>query len=76
MHINLASEENFVPTSNPADECYLFRKVKQRHDETIHEVYICLKDQGQKCGFIDLNREIKQQVEMATCSNKHQYYSF
>ena len=39
MHINLASEENFVPTSNPADECYLFRKVKQRHDETIHEVY-------------------------------------
>ena len=68
MQINLAFEENFAPTSNPADECYLFHQVKQWHDEAIQEVYIRFKDQGQKCGFMDLNREIKQHLEMATCS--------
>ena len=35
-----------------------------------------MKEQGQKCGFTDLSREIKQQVELATCSNKLRRYSF
>ena len=35
-----------------------------------------LKEQRPKCGFTDLNREIKQQVELATCSNKLRRYSF
>ena len=30
-----------------------FRELKQRQDETIYEFYIRLKEQGQKCGFID-----------------------
>ena len=35
-----------------------------------------MKEQGQKCRFMDLNREIKQQVELITCSNKLRRYSF
>ena len=35
-----------------------------------------MKKQGQKCGFMDLNREIKQHVELATCDNKLRRYSF
>ena len=33
-----------------------------------------LKEQSQKCEFMDLNQEIKQQVELATCSNKLRRY--
>ena len=66
-------EAHFAPTSSPAYECYLFRQLKQRQDEIIREFYIRLKEQ---CGFTDLNREIKQQVELATCSNKLGRYSF
>ena len=72
----LAFEVQFAPTSNPAYECYLFRQLKQRQDKIIHEFYTRLKEQGQKCGFADLNREIKQQLELATCSNKIRRYSF
>ena len=74
--VNAAFETHFAPTSNPAYECYLFRQLKQRQDETIHEFYIRLKEQRQKCGFTDLNREIRQQVKLATCSNKRRRYSF
>ena len=35
-----------------------------------------MKEQGQKCRFMDLNCEIKQQVELVTCSNKFRRYSF
>ena len=35
-----------------------------------------LKEQRPKCGFTDLIREIKQQVELATCSSKLRRYSF
>ena len=72
----LAFEVQFAPTSNRAYECYLFRQLKQRQDKIIHELYTRLKEQGQKCGFADLNREIKQQLELATCSNKIRCYSF
>ena len=75
--INASFEAHFAPTSNPAYKCcYLFRQLKQRQDQTIHEFYIRLKEQDQKCGFKDLNREIKQQVELATYSNKLRRYSF
>ena len=50
--------------------------LKQRQDEIIHEFYLSLKEQGQKFGFTDLNRENKQQVELVTCSNKLRCYSF
>ena len=74
--VNAAFEAHFAPTSNATNECYPFRQLKQRQDETIHEFYIRLKEQGQKCGFTDLNREVTQQVELATCSNKLRLYSF
>ena len=74
--VNTVFEAHLGPTSNPAYECYLFRELKQRHDEIIHEFYVRLKEQGQKSGFTDLNREIKQLVELATCSHKLRCYSF
>ena len=43
---NVAFEAYFVPTSNPAYKCYLFRQLKQRQNKTINEFYICLKEQG------------------------------
>ena len=48
----------FALTSNPACKCYFVRQLKQRHDETTHEFYIRLEEQGQKRGFTGLNREI------------------
>ena len=74
--VNETFEAHFAPTSNPAYECCLFTQLKQRQDETIHQFYIRLKEQGQKCGFTDLNPEIKQYVELATCGNKLRRYSF
>ena len=73
VQVNAAFEAHFALTSN---KCYLFHQLKQWQDETIHDFYICLKEQGQKCGFTDLSLEIKQQVELATCSNELQCYSF
>ena len=57
--VNEAFEANFAPISNPAYECCFFRKLKQRHDETIHQFYISLEKQSQKYVFTDLNRDIK-----------------
>ena len=48
----------------------------QRHGKIIHEFYIRLKEQGQKYEFTDLSRNIKQPVELATCSNKFRRDSF
>ena len=53
-----------------------FLQLKQRQDQTTHSFYIRLNEQVRKCGFVNLNREIKQQVELATCSNKLRRYSF
>ena len=53
----------------------LFLQLKQRHDATIHEFYIRLQKQRQKCGFTYLNRENKQQIDLAKC-NKLRRYSF
>ena len=53
--VNTAFEAHFAPPFNPAYKCYLFRQLKQRQDETIHEFYIPLKEQDQKCGLADVN---------------------
>ena len=74
--VNAAFEAHFAPTSNPAYEYYLFHQIKQRHHKTTHEFHIRLKEQRQKCGFMDLNQEIKLQAELTTCSNKLRCYSF
>ena len=52
--VNADFQEHFATTSNSAYKCYLFRKLKQQHDKTIHEFYIHFKEQGQKYGFTDL----------------------
>ena len=57
---------HFAPTVNPAYEAYLFRQIKQNPDESIHQFYIRLKEQGQKCEFHNLEQEIKQQIELTT----------
>ena len=49
--VNAAFDAYFAPTFNSVYECYLFRQLKQWHGEKIHEFYIRLKEQEQKCGF-------------------------
>lgn len=74
--VNAVFEAHFSPTSNPVYEYYLFHQIKQRHHETTHEFHIRLKEHGQKYRFMDLNQEIKLQVELTTCSNKLRRYPF
>ena len=76
MQVNAALKAHFAPTSNPAYECYFFHQLKQRQDETIHEFCIGLKEQGQEYGLEDLDRQIKQQIELATYGNKLRRYFF
>ena len=53
-----------------------FLPIETATREAIYKFYIRLKEQSQKCVFTDLNREIQQQVKLATCSNKLRRYSF
>ena len=71
-----AFETHFAPTVNPAYETYVFRQIRQNPEESIHQFYIRLKEQGQKCDFHNLEHEIKQQIELTTNNNKLRRYSF
>ena len=57
-------DTRFAPTVNYSYECYGFKKMKQLSDETLHQYFICLKEQTAKCNFTDTDREIKQQIEL------------
>ena len=68
--------EHFAPKSNISYERYLFRNFKQNSDERIQQFYIRVKQQALKCDFGDTNSEIKQQLILATNSNKLRRYCF
>ena len=50
--------------------------MKQSSDETLQQYFICLKEEAAKCNFTDTDREIKQQIELMTSTNKLRQYSF
>ena len=54
----------------------MFRNFKQNSDERIQQCYIRVKQQALKCDFGDTNSEIKQQLILATNSNKLSRYCF
>ena len=67
---------HFAPKKNISYEQYLFRNFKQNPDKRIHQFYIKVKQQALKCDFGDTNSEIKQQLILATNSNKLRRYCF
>ena len=68
---------HFTPKKNIEYEVYLFRKLKQSHDETMHQFYVKVKQQANKCEFgTRLEKEIKQQLTLSTCNNKLRRYAF
>ena len=67
---------HFAPKSNISYERCLFRNFKQNSGEKIHQFYIRVKQQALKCDFGDTNSEIKQQLILATNSNKLRRYCF
>ena len=67
---------HFAPKSNMSYERYLFRNFKQDYDEKVHQFCVRVKQQALKCNFGDANSEIKQQLILATNSNKLRHYCF
>ena len=68
---------HFNPKKNIEYEVYVFRKLKQNEDETMHQFYIRVKEQGKKCDFgAQLEKELKQQLVLATNNNKLRKYAF
>ena len=68
---------HFSPKKNIDYEVYLFRKLKQEQDETIHQFYVRAKQQGNKCDFgAQIDKEIKQQLVLSTNNNKLRRYAF
>ena len=66
---------HFTPKVNVSYEVYQFRQMKQNVDETIQQFFIRVKQQAQKCEFdTALEKEIKQQLELATNNNKLRRY--
>ena len=64
-------DEHFNPKKNISYEVYKFRNLKQRVDESIQKYYVRIKEQAMKCDFkTNLKKEIKQQIELSTNSNK------
>ena len=65
------------PKSNVTYELYLFRNLKQNIDELIQAFYVRVKQQAMKCNFgANLENEIKQQLILATTSNKLRQHAF
>ena len=71
-----ALDKHFTPKVNHSYETYIFRSMKQFVDESVQQFYIRLKAQGAKCNFTDINRELKQQIELNTINNKLRRFSF
>ena len=70
-------DNHFAPKSNISYERYLLRNIKQNTDENIQQFYIRVKEQATKCDFgASLESEIKQQIILATTSNKLRRYCF
>ena len=53
-------DSHFKPQVNVSYETYLFHQMQQRVDESIHQYYIRLKEQGSKCTFTNVDTAIKQ----------------
>ena len=53
--------EYFAPKENVLYERHIFRKTKQRVDESIDQFHTRLKHLGATCDFSDLNEEIRTQ---------------
>lgn len=71
-----AFDKHFEPQVNVSYETFLFRNLKQHQEETLHQFFIRLKEQATKCAFHDMDKEIKQQIELATTNNKLRMHSF
>lgn len=67
----------FSPKKNIDYEVYTFRKLKQQPDENIHQFYIRLKQQANKCDFgTNLDKELKQQIVLSTHNSKIRKHAF
>ena len=71
-----ALDEHFEPKVNRSYETYLFQLMKQRTDETVQQYYVRLKEQSIKCNITDVDREIKQYLELNSTNNKFRRLSF
>ena len=70
-------DNHFKPKANISYEIYKFRNLKQQTDETTQQFYIRVKEHAMKCEFdANLEKEIKQQIELSTNNNKLRRYSF
>ena len=70
-------DNHFKPKANISYEIYKFRNLKQQTDETTQQFYIRVKEHVMKCEFdANLEKEIKQQIELSTNNNKLRRYSF
>ena len=70
-------DNHFKPKANISYEIYKFRNLKQQTDETTQQFYIRVKEHAMKCEFDgNLEKEIKQQIELSTNNNKLRRYSF
>ena len=70
-------DAHFNPKKNVDYEVYLFRKLKQEQDENMHQFYVRVKQQGNKCDFgANTEKEIKQQLVLSTNNNKLRRYAF
>lgn len=70
-------DKHFNPKKNVEYEVYLFRKLKQNEGETIHQFYVRVKQQANRCDFnTRIEQEIKQQLILSRCNNKLRKYAF
>ena len=64
----------FKHKSNISYETYVFRQLKQNTEETLNQFYLRLKEQAAKCDFTNIDREIKQQIEVHATNGKLRRY--
>lgn len=58
-----------IQVKNLENEIFQFRQIKQRQDETNHQLYIQVKEHTTKCGYENkLEQEIKQKIILTTNS--------
>ena len=69
-------DEHFKPQLNESYETYLFNQMRQKEEETIHQYYVRLREQAKKCNFHDMDKNIKQQIELSTTDGKLRKFSF
>ena len=53
-------DKHFKAQLNASHDTFLFRQIKQLHDENAHQSYIRIKEQTVKCQFHGIDLAIKQ----------------